>query len=72
MSEPGAALYAADELSEKVGRRRRRWAVRLAREEQVELQRGRTLNIILGTPSATPVTSPAAPPARRPHGKDVA
>ena len=39
MSEPGAALYAADELSEKVGRLEA-WAVRLAREEQVELQRG--------------------------------
>lgn len=64
-------MYAADELSEKVGRLEA-WAVRLAREEQVELQRGRALNIITGTPSATPVTSPEAPSARRPHGKDVA
>ena len=71
MSDPGAALYAADELSEKVGRLEA-WAVRLAREEQVERQRGRALNIVPGTPSTTPVTSPEAPPARRPHGKDVA
>ena len=42
-----------DALSEKVNRLEER-AVRLANEEMEQVQRGRALNIITGTPSSTP------------------
>ena len=42
-----------DALSEKVHRLEAR-AVRLANEEMEQVQRGRALNIITGTPSSTP------------------
>ena len=42
-----------DALSEKVNRLEER-AVRLANEEMEQVQRGRALNIITGTPASTP------------------
>jgi hypothetical protein len=46
-----------DTLSEKVGALEER-AMRLAREETEQVQRGRALNIITGTPNSTPSATP--------------